>query len=401
MGDIARWSHPDITADNNGLLLPDEPITVVYRGGQSGTTALFYDFVANAAPDLFAAWAGRYNLPTNTRIISLDGTPQFAPRTLALNGSDQIAQFVASSQGRWAIAYDEFGYAITYGATAARIQNQAGEWVLPYAENISAALESARLRPDLSQDLTGVYTSSNPLAYPISAYSYITTQCVASSDRPTCRGPYTNPGITETLALWMRYIACDGQVNMARIGYSPLPPNLSQEMANSIARMQGTEPEQLNAGNCANPRFRGSLGTGASSPPDPLAGTNLAGAGPAAAAAADAGAAGAEGAAAGAAAAAGADPAAAAEAAAAAAGAGAGAEGAAAADATTAEAGSGRAGSVIAVGGGSATWRASAPIAYDRPIPSGGSIAPVLLVLALLIVPPLVLGRFVRRRVLT
>ena len=38
----------------------------------------------------------------------------------------------------------------------------------------------------------------------------------------------------------MRYIACDGQVNMARIGYSPLPPNLSQEIANSIGRMQGT-----------------------------------------------------------------------------------------------------------------------------------------------------------------
>ena len=40
--------------------------------------------------------------------------------------------------------------------------------------------------------------------------------------------------MTETLAKWMRYIACEGQINMAHIGYSPLPPNLSQEVANSI-----------------------------------------------------------------------------------------------------------------------------------------------------------------------
>ena len=70
----------------------------------------------------------------------------------------------------------------------------------------------------------------------------------------------------------MRYIACDGQITMARIGYSPLPPNLSQEMANSIGRMNGVAPEALDAGNCANPRFRGSLGAGAQSPVDPYLG---------------------------------------------------------------------------------------------------------------------------------
>ena len=42
-------------------------------------------------------------------------------------------------------------------------------------------------------------------------------------------------------------------------------------MANSIARMQGSTPETLTPGNCANPRFKGSLGEGAVSPADPLA----------------------------------------------------------------------------------------------------------------------------------
>src|SRR5262249_46347655 len=205
-----------------------------YRAGQSGTTALFYDFIANVAPDLFGPWASKNQLPTNVRIIQLDSSPGFAPHTLALSGSDQIAQYVASGNGKWSIAYDEFGYAKTYGAPAAWVQNASGTFVQPYAQNISAALESATLRPDLSQELSGAYNSSNPDACPISPYSYIVTQCAKAADRPTCKGPYPNAGISETLAKWLRYVACDGQVNMARIGYSPLPPNLSQEVANAI-----------------------------------------------------------------------------------------------------------------------------------------------------------------------
>src|SRR5262249_42565805 len=64
MGDISRWSDPAISADNKGLELPDQPIAVVYRSGQSGTTALFYDFVSHVAPDIFSSWAARNQLPT-------------------------------------------------------------------------------------------------------------------------------------------------------------------------------------------------------------------------------------------------------------------------------------------------------------------------------------------------
>jgi phosphate transport system substrate-binding protein len=271
-GDITKWSDPAITADNAGRQLPDQPIEVVYRSGQSGTTGTFYDFVQHTAPDIFNPWAQRNRFPTgDTRIIQLDSSPNFAPKTAAFSSSDQIAQYLAGTNGKWGIGYDEFGYAKVYKASAAWVKNAAGQWVLPYAENISAALESARLRPDLSQELSGVYASTSAKAYPISAYSYLVTQCEPAGDRQTCKGNYPNSGVTDTLTKWMRYIACDGQVNMARIGYAPLPANLSQEVANSIARLKGGSPETLNASNCANPRFGGSLGGGAAAPPDPQA----------------------------------------------------------------------------------------------------------------------------------
>jgi phosphate transport system substrate-binding protein len=374
IGDISNWSDPAIVADNAGLQLPDQPITVVYRGGQSGTTALFYDFVQHTVPDKFNGWAARNQLPTNVRIIQLDSSPGFAPKTLALNGSDQIAQYVASSSGKWAIAYDEFGYAKTYHAAAAWVQNQAGQWVLPYAQNISAALEAAQLRSDLSQELSGVYASPKPEAYPISAYSYLVTQCAPSAQRATCKGPYSNGGVAETLAKWMRYIACEGQVNMAAIGYSPLPPNLSQEVVNSVARMQGTAPEALSAGNCANPRFRGSLGSGAASPKDPLAGRILSGGGAAGRAAAGAGnargnAAGPKASAAGSAGPAGST------------------------DAAAGTLAAGRAGGVPAVGGGSGVFQDAAPVVYNRPGMGSSSPVPVLLLFLLVGLPSVLLSR--------
>lgn len=362
MGDICSWNDPAITADNRGLVLPNQPITVVYRGGQSGTTGLFYDFVQHTDPALFATWAAKNSIPTNVRIIELDTSPSFACHTLALNGSDQIAEHIASGQGMWSIGYDEFGYAKTYNVPTAWVQNASGTFQLPYAQNISAALESARLKPDLSQDLTGVYASTNPLTYPISAYSYLVTQCAPSPDRATCKGPYSNSGVTSTFALWMRYIACDGQVNMAAIGYSPLPPNLSQEIANAIARMSGTAPEQLTPANCANPRFKGELGADSGAPPDPiknvvsLATKGASGNGSSSAA------------------------------------------GPAASGAASAAAGSGAVGSTHSAGGGSTDWRDASPVLYQRPISSVHVLAPILFLLALLVIPPLLFGRSRRRR---
>jgi len=135
---------------------------------------------------------------------------------------------------------------------------------------------------------------------------------------------------------------------MARIGYSPLPPNLSQEVANSIARLTGQPPEQLSAGNCANPRFSGSVGEGGGSPVDPLAGVTSIGSG------------------------------------------GGPAAGGTSADATAtggAPGGAAKAGAVKASGGGSTDWRKAVPVAYTgSSIPTTSTLA-LLALLAIMIIP--------------
>jgi phosphate transport system substrate-binding protein len=273
LGIITNWDSPTITADNKGLVLPNKPISVLYRTGQSGTTALFYDFVKHTDPTDFASWAKQHNYPTTSRVWEIDDGTAFPPHTWnGYSGSTQQAQAVSSPGGLWSISYDEFGYAKVYHDDVAWVENASGQWVQPYALNISNALQTAQLAPDTSQTLTNVYNSTNPLAYPISAYSYILYQCAPTSARPTCKSQYANPGVMNTMAKFMRYVACTGQVKMATIGYSPLPTQLSQFMANAIGYMTGQPAETLSSGNCGNPQFQGgSLGVGSTPPPNPVA----------------------------------------------------------------------------------------------------------------------------------
>ncbi|HUE07165.1 MAG TPA: substrate-binding domain-containing protein [Acidimicrobiales bacterium] len=266
LGKISNWDDPAISADNGGVTLPNQHITVVCRTGQSGTTALFYDFVAHTDPGDYASWAAQNGFSTGSRILEVDNAN--SPTNMACqSGSDTEANYIAAN--RWTIGYDEFGYAKVYNDNVAWVQNASGNWVQPYAVNISAALESAQLAPDTSQNLSAVYTSSNAAAYPISAYSYILVQCAPNSARSTCLSAYSNQGIANTLGQFMSFVACAGQIHMAAIGYAPLPPQLSQFLADAVGFMLNQPAQQLNASNCSNPTFSGSLGADASPPPLP------------------------------------------------------------------------------------------------------------------------------------
>ena len=280
MGYIKTWTSPTISAENplpdgKDLVLPHEPITLDLRAGQSGTTALFYDWVKHSDPSQFTTWAKANGFSTTNRVWEVDdGYPGGfgqGPEFDNFTGSDEQAEAIAARTGLGSIGYDEFGYAFVYHDNVAWVENASGNWTQPYAKNIAAALKSAVLAPTTSQTLVGVYNSTTPEAYPMSAYSYILYQCAPTSTRPTCKEPYPSGATINTMSKFMRYIACTGQVKMATIGYSPLPADLSQFLANAIGYMSGQPPATLSASNCANPQFQGNLGVGATPPPDPIA----------------------------------------------------------------------------------------------------------------------------------
>jgi phosphate transport system substrate-binding protein len=357
MGYITHWDDPAITNDLGGqITLPHEPIKVVYRSSPSGTTALFYDFIQNTEPALYDDWVARNALPNRNRIIELP--PTFAPLVDPRGGSYEVAAAIGAN--KWSIGYDEFGYFKVTTAEVAWIQNQAGRWVKPFAANITAALELAQLRPNLSQELSQVYTNPNPGAYPISAYSYIVAQCAPASDAAgaQCRGDYANAGVSLTLKQFLMHVACDGQKEMANIGFAPLPPQLSQYVADAVHRMSGEPLVTLTQQNCGNPRFDPNyLLPGGEQPPplpDPPGVDNLGTASSRRSTAAT----------------------------------GPGSTAGAADTAATAGAAdaAGRTGN-RAVGGGSEDWREAHPVAYDRPTTLPIGMLPWVALVMILAVP--------------
>ncbi len=172
------------------------------------------------------------------------------------------------------ITYVETAYAIEHHFPVASLMNASGNAVQPTSLNVATALEAAILHPDLTQDLTNVYTDTTPNAYPLSAYSYLVTPCspqLAAAQGSNCAssgagapptGPTSDfpPEKGQELGQFVNFLACAGQEKMALLGYSPLPANLVQEDFDAIGRMPGgQQPPPVSPATCQNPYVTGAL----------------------------------------------------------------------------------------------------------------------------------------------
>lgn len=253
-GKIKNWSDPKIAADNGGHALPSRAITPVVRSDGSGTSAQFTAFLAKQQGTYWAPFANDNGIPTSVGTSNFPVASGFVGQT----GSDGVANYVANrSTGIGAIGYVETGYALQRGFPVVAVKNKSGKYVLPTPENVSVALQEARLNADNTQILTGVYNNTNASAYPISSYSYMVTN--------------KDTGLTAdkgaVLSSFVHYFACDGQQKASVLGYAPLPPVLVQVVFNAIQHIPGhiKIPAKPTAQNCNNPTFTGKIGDNSNS----------------------------------------------------------------------------------------------------------------------------------------
>jgi phosphate transport system substrate-binding protein len=278
-GKITFWDDPAIKSANPQLAgdLPHTTIVPVYREDASGENYLLSDYLLHQDGTAFQA----YQQATSAATVGQPSASWPVPSTLPLagypnnsslqgqNGSDGVANYVSALSSEGSIGYLETAYAISHNFPVASLVNASGKPVQPTSVNDATALESAILFADLTQNLTNVYDSKLPNAYPVSAYSYFVTPCspsLAAAQQPTfaCAGPQTASPMTSDrggeLGQFVNYLACAGQEKMALLGYSPLPPNLVQEDFNAIGRMNGgKQPPAPTAANCHNPYVDGEV----------------------------------------------------------------------------------------------------------------------------------------------
>jgi phosphate transport system substrate-binding protein len=126
-GVIKKWNDPLLAKTNAGVALPNLPITVVHRSDGSGTTFLFTSYLAMKA----AHWASQ---------VGGNDSVQW-PTGIGGKGNDGVAAFVRQTPG--AIGYVEYAYAKQNGLTYTQLQNKAGTFVSPTAENFGAAAAGA------------------------------------------------------------------------------------------------------------------------------------------------------------------------------------------------------------------------------------------------------------------
>jgi phosphate ABC transporter phosphate-binding protein len=242
---ITTWDNAAIQADNPGLVLPKRTIVPVVYSNGSGTSAQFTAWMASEYPAMWDGYchrAGRNNTPC--------GFTSFYPLADGMQAKAQsqgVSGFVAQDSSEGAITYVEYSYARNAGFPVAKVLNKANYYVEPKAGSVAVALLNAKIRPDLSQDLGGVYVGADPRTYPLSSYSYMIIP------KDTTRNFNTEKG--RTLSEFAAYFLCEGQQQADTLGYSPLPINLVQAGVDQINQIPGStrKLDRNNLTRCNNP----------------------------------------------------------------------------------------------------------------------------------------------------
>ncbi len=214
LGQVTRWSDARIAATNPGVKLPDLDITVFVRGEDCGTSAMFTDYRGKTSPKWANAVHGSGTL-----------SPKFDLSAKRAKGNDGMTRSLATTEG--SIGYLDFSaWDPSKGLGVVAIRNQAGRFVEPTLEGMSAAASSAKLADDLRSSIAD---APGEAAYPIASFTFVVVRLQA---------PNAAKGRAVAQFLW--WAAHEGQRFAPALRMATLPGEV-------IVRVEG-ELRQLTAG---------------------------------------------------------------------------------------------------------------------------------------------------------
>src|SRR5512140_1685393 len=128
LGKITKWNDPRIVADNAGIALPDETITVVHRADGSGTTFIFTTYLSQVSMD----WK---------RSVGGDKAVSW-PVGTGGKGNEGVASYVQRIKN--SIGYVEYAYALQNKMTYVQLKNRENQFVSPGDTSFKAAAANAK-----------------------------------------------------------------------------------------------------------------------------------------------------------------------------------------------------------------------------------------------------------------
>lgn len=198
LGKIKKWNDAKIAADNPGVTLPAQDITVVHRSDGSGTSAVFTDYLSKISPE----WKEKVG----------SGTSPSWPVGIGGKGNEGVTGQVKSTPNT--IGYIELAYAVQNGLPVAQIKNASGSFVAPSIDSVvaAAAASAANTPDDLRVSITN---APGAQAYPIASYTYI---LVYKNQKDQAKG--------KALVDFLWWGLHDGEAFAKPLQYAPLPDDI-------------------------------------------------------------------------------------------------------------------------------------------------------------------------------
>lgn len=209
-GTIKTWDDPALKGLNGGANLPAEPIHVVFRSDESGTTANFQEYL-EAASD--GAWGKGGGKTFNGGIGE------------GAKGNDGTSAAVKNTEG--SITYNEWSFAQAQKLSMAQIVTSAGpDPVSISSDSVGKTISGATIKGqghDLVLDTNSFYKPTQPGSYPIVLATY---EIVCSK--------YPDPQVGTAVKAFLQAAIGPGQDGLADNGYIPIPDKFKSKLSDSV-----------------------------------------------------------------------------------------------------------------------------------------------------------------------
>jgi len=207
LGTIKKWNDGPLKADNPGVNLPNQDITVIHRSDGSGTSFVFSDYLSKVSPE----WKTKVGANTSVNW----------PIGLGGKGNEGVAGLV--EQTPYSIGYVELIYAVQNKMKYGAMKNAAGAFVKADFNTVSdAAAGAAKEMP--ADFRVSIVNAPGKNAYPISSFTWLLIP--DKIDDATKK-----KSIKEFLA-WM---LTAGQADAQPLSYAPLPASVVAKEQKQLA----------------------------------------------------------------------------------------------------------------------------------------------------------------------
>jgi phosphate transport system substrate-binding protein len=209
-GQINMWNDGAIQLLNLGVDLPNEPIHVVYRSDESGTTDNFQRYLDTASRGTWGFAAGKkFNGGVGDGAV----------------GSDGAAQAVKSAEG--SVTYIEWSFAEQQHLATAKMITSAGpDPVAISPESVGKTISGAwyiNRGDELALDTISFYRPNQPDSYPIVMATY---EMVCSK--------YPDPQVGIAVRAFLQSTVGAGQNDLAANGYIPIPAEFRPRLVAAV-----------------------------------------------------------------------------------------------------------------------------------------------------------------------